>query len=110
MNRDRRSDRIFEDRNDYLMFVDVLRDATEWWDIRIGAYCLLPTHSHVFIHTPKENLRDACGTSTGSIPLDISADFGLRGYRSTSTAMAGMKNNLRKMVNCESDLKTWTIP
>lgn len=33
MNRGRRSDRIFELRNDYLMFIDLLKDATELWDI-----------------------------------------------------------------------------
>jgi putative transposase len=42
MNRGRRSDKIFELPNDYLMFIDLLKDATELWDIRITAYCLMP--------------------------------------------------------------------
>ena len=56
MNRGRRSDRIFEDRNDYMMFVDLLKDATELWDVRIAAYCLMSNHYHFLIHTPKGNL------------------------------------------------------
>jgi putative transposase len=56
MNRGRRSDRIFEGRNDYLMFIDLLKDATQLWDIRITAYCLMPNHYHLLIHTPKGNL------------------------------------------------------
>ena len=56
MNRGRRSDRIFEGRNDYLMFIDLLKEATELWDIRISAYCLMSNHYHLLIHTPKGNL------------------------------------------------------
>ena len=56
MNRGRRSDRIFDDRNDYQMFIDLLRDATELWDVRIAAYCMMSNHYHLLIHTPKGNL------------------------------------------------------
>ena len=41
MNRGRRSDRIFEARKDYLLFIELMKDATELWDVRIGAYCLM---------------------------------------------------------------------
>jgi len=37
-------DRIFESRNDYLMFINLLKDTTELWDIRISAYYLMPNH------------------------------------------------------------------
>jgi putative transposase len=56
MNRGRRSDRIFEDRNDYMMFIDLLKDATELWDVRIAAYCMMSNHYHLLIHTPQGNL------------------------------------------------------
>lgn len=56
MNRGRRADRIFEERNDYLMFIELLKDATELWDVRISAYCLMPNHYHLLIHTPRGNL------------------------------------------------------
>jgi REP element-mobilizing transposase RayT len=56
MNRGRRSDRIFENRNDYLMFLDLLKEAAELWDVRISAYCLMSNHYHLLIHTPRGNL------------------------------------------------------
>ncbi len=56
MNRGRRSDRIFEVRNDYLMFLDLLKEAAELWGVRISAYCLMSNHYHLLIHTPKGNL------------------------------------------------------
>ena len=44
MNRGRRSDWIFEDQDDYQMFLELLKDAIELWDIRISAYCLMSNH------------------------------------------------------------------
>lgn len=56
MNRGRRSDRIFEGRNDYLMFTELLKEATELWDIRISSFCLMPNHYHLLTQTPKGNI------------------------------------------------------
>ena len=56
MNRGRRSDQIFENRNDYLYFIDLMKDITDLWDARISAYCLMPNHYHMLIHTPKGNI------------------------------------------------------
>ena len=56
MNRGRRSDRIFDGQHDYQMFIELLKDAIELWDVRISAYCLMPNHYHLLIHTPKGNL------------------------------------------------------
>jgi REP element-mobilizing transposase RayT len=38
------------------MFLDLLKEAAELWDVRISAYCLMSNHYHLLIHTPKENL------------------------------------------------------
>ena len=56
MNRGRRSDRIFEGRKDYLLFIELMKEATELWDIRIGAYCLMANHYHMVINTPRGNI------------------------------------------------------
>ncbi|MBU2498382.1 MAG: transposase, partial [Proteobacteria bacterium] len=56
MNRGRRSDRIFQGRNDYLLFIDLLKDVTELWDVRISAYCLMSNHYHMVINTPRGNI------------------------------------------------------
>jgi putative transposase len=56
MNRGRRSERIFDSLNDYLRFVELLTEATELWDVRISAYCLMANHYHLLIQTPQGNL------------------------------------------------------
>jgi putative transposase len=56
MNRGRRSDRVFEGRDDYQMFIQVLKEAVALWDIRVSAYCLMKTHYHLLIQTPNGNL------------------------------------------------------
>jgi REP element-mobilizing transposase RayT len=44
MNRGRRSEKIFYDSQDYKMFVQLLEETSEMWNIRIAAYCLMPHH------------------------------------------------------------------
>ncbi len=56
MNRGRRSDRIFEDRDDYRMFMGLMEEITRVWDARISAFCLLPNHYHMVIQTPRGNI------------------------------------------------------
>ena len=68
MNRGRRSDRIFEDRNDYMMFIDVLKEATEVRGVLIAAYCMMSKHTIMYSSILlKENSRDACDISAVSI-------------------------------------------
>jgi putative transposase len=56
MNRGRQSEPIFRTPDDYLMFIDILRESAELWDIRISAYCLMANHYHLLIQTPRGNL------------------------------------------------------
>ncbi|MCJ7774308.1 MAG: transposase [Desulfobacterales bacterium] len=56
MNRGRRAEKIFHDNDDYQMFVDLLTETVEMWNIRVSAYCLLPNHYHLLIQTPDANL------------------------------------------------------
>ncbi len=56
MNRGRRSDRIFEEPNDYRLFIDLMKEITVVWDARISAYCLMPNHYHMIIQTPRGNI------------------------------------------------------
>jgi len=56
MNRGRRSDRIFVGPDDYRLFIDLLKEAIELWNIQISAYCLMSNHYHLLIHTPQGNL------------------------------------------------------
>ncbi|MDY6905825.1 MAG: transposase [Thermodesulfobacteriota bacterium] len=56
MNRGRRAEEIFADKRDYQGFVDLLKETTEMWGIRIAAYCLMPNHYHLLVQTPHANL------------------------------------------------------
>ena len=56
MNRGRRHERVFEEDADYLSFIALLRDASKLWEAGVSAYCLMPNHYHLLIHTPLGNL------------------------------------------------------
>jgi len=59
MNRGRRYEDIFADAEDYQIFVDLLKETSEMWNIRIAAYCLMPNHYHLLVQTPDANISRA---------------------------------------------------
>jgi putative transposase len=42
LNRGRRSEAIFAGTHDFTNFIDLLKDASELWNLRVAAYCLMP--------------------------------------------------------------------
>ena len=44
MNRGRRSESIFLDKHDYLMFIDLLIETSEIFNLNVAAYCLMTNH------------------------------------------------------------------
>lgn len=56
MNRGRRGDLVFEIKDDYKRFIDVLHEAIELFALRVSAFCLMPTHYHLLVQTPDANL------------------------------------------------------
>ena len=56
MNRGRRAENIFIDKDDYKAFIQVLIESTEMWSLRISAYCLMGNHYHLLVQTPQANL------------------------------------------------------
>jgi putative transposase len=56
MNRGRRSESIFSDKHDYLMFLDLLIEISEMWNVNVAAYCLMTNHYHVLLQTPDGNI------------------------------------------------------
>ncbi|MCP3926753.1 MAG: transposase [Desulfobacterales bacterium] len=56
MNRGRRSEEIFFDKKDYLVFVNLIKELVELWGVNISAYCLMSNHYHILLQTPKGNL------------------------------------------------------
>lgn len=56
MNRGRRAEKVFLDKEDYEGFLELLKDSSEMWNVRTAAYCLMPNHYHMLIQTPDANL------------------------------------------------------
>ena len=56
MNRGRRSESIFSDKHDYVMFIDLLIEISEMFNVNVAAYCLMTNHYHVLLQTPDGNI------------------------------------------------------
>ena len=56
MNRGRRGEPVFRGRRDYSSFVDLLKETSEAWNVRVAAYCLMPNHYHLLLQTPEANI------------------------------------------------------
>jgi len=59
MNRGRRGESTFLDKKDYTTFLAVLQDASEIFNLKISAYCLMSNHYHLLVHTPTGDLARA---------------------------------------------------
>ena len=66
MNRGRHKEKVFLQDGDYRYFISLLKDTSELYYISITAYCLMPNHYHLLIHTPEGNLS-RCMRHIGSV-------------------------------------------
>jgi len=44
MNRGRRGESVFQDKQDYPPFIELLKEIVDIYRLRIAAYCLMPNH------------------------------------------------------------------
>lgn len=56
MNRGRHREKLFDDVKDYRAFISILRESTTLLSVGVAAYCLMPNHYHLLVHTPLGNL------------------------------------------------------
>jgi putative transposase len=56
MNRGRSKVQIFCSREDYSAFIEILKEASSLWKVRVAAYCLMSNHYHLLVQTPEANL------------------------------------------------------
>ena len=56
MNRGRRREDIFLDKEDYRLFLEVLQGTSTMWNLKVSAYCLMSNHYHLLVQTPDGNL------------------------------------------------------
>lgn len=56
MNRGGRYEAIFEYKNDYSVFLELLKETIELFHIKVSAFCLMQNHYHLLIQTPEANI------------------------------------------------------
>jgi putative transposase len=56
MNRGANRNKIYFDEKDYALFLVVVREATQIFQVKLSAYCLMDNHYHLVVHTPEGNL------------------------------------------------------
>jgi len=56
MNRGRQREAIFTGPQDYQLLLEVLGEAAEIFHLQVAAFCLMPNHYHLIIHTPEGNV------------------------------------------------------
>jgi putative transposase len=56
MNRGRHGESIFETKEDYWTFVELLQELNDVFNVRVAAYCLMSNHYHLLVQTPEANL------------------------------------------------------
>jgi REP element-mobilizing transposase RayT len=59
MNRGRRGENIFTDREDHEAFITLLQETSEMFNLRVFAFCLMSNHYHILVQTPDGNLSRA---------------------------------------------------
>ena len=56
INRGRRSEKTYLNKNDYQTFISLLTESCGLWEVKISSYSLMPNHYHLLINTPLGNL------------------------------------------------------
>jgi REP element-mobilizing transposase RayT len=80
MNRGRRWESVFESKDDYQLFLDILHEAIELFSLRISAYCLMTNHYyHLLVQTPDGNLSRCMRHINGVYTQRFNATHGLDG-------------------------------
>ena len=56
MNRARRGHDLYPAKEDMGTFLDLLKETATMFNLKVAAYCLMPTHYHLLVQTPDANL------------------------------------------------------
>jgi putative transposase len=76
INRGRRGDNIFQTKEDYLAFIDLLKELNEVFHVRVSAYCLMANHYHLLLQTPDANLSRAMRHLNGVYTQRYNKNYG----------------------------------
>jgi REP element-mobilizing transposase RayT len=97
MNRGRSRTQIFSSREDYTTFVELLKDASSLWKVRIAGYCLMSNHYHLLIQTPQANLSRCMRHING-----LYTQYFNRTYKSDGQLFRGRYKSI--VIDCDSYL------
>ncbi|RLB95858.1 MAG: transposase, partial [Deltaproteobacteria bacterium] len=56
MNRARSGQDLFPDTADRGTFLDLLKETAVMFNLKVAAFCLMPTHYDILVQTPDANL------------------------------------------------------
>jgi REP element-mobilizing transposase RayT len=79
MNRGRRGEVVFQSKDDYGRFIDILHEAIELFALRVSAYCLMDNHYHLLAQTPDANLSRCMRHINGVYTQRFNAQYGYDG-------------------------------
>ena len=80
MNRGGRYKAIFEGKNDYSLFLELLQETIEIFHIKIAAFCLMQNHYHLLIQTPEVNISRSMRHSNGVYTKRFNTIHGYDGH------------------------------
>ena len=70
---------MFQSKDDYQLFLDILLEAIELFSLRVSAYCLMTNHYHLLVQTPDGNLSRCMRHINGVYTQRFNAAHGLDG-------------------------------
>jgi putative transposase len=79
MNRGRRGETVFQSKDDYQCFFDILHEAIELFSLRISACCLMTNHYHLLVQTPDGNLSRCMRHINGVYTQRYNSQYGYDG-------------------------------
>ncbi len=79
LNRGRRKEKVFFQESDYPMFMDILEESTDVFNLEVHAYSFIPNHYHLLIRTPDGNLSRIMRHINGSYTQKINRRYGFEG-------------------------------
>jgi len=85
------NENIFQAKEDYKMFLDLMRKYQEQYGIKIFAFCLMPDHLHLLVEMEKSSQEQV---PEGTVSFQNISDF-----------MQGLNNNYTKYFNSRYDRK-----